>query len=231
MTRQKKLAYYSCYLNEPAGLVAKIIVSYAVTQVVAAWSNETIDARSAVESILQCFFHPALLNTSNQLHQTMFATVKLWVDSIPPDKKPRVLDGLTREGVRQGRHHDDEKRKAEVQVNLQMQSAVARSVGVSDVNQNSSTFGVGLSGAGGVSGIVGLAGMATVAGMAGTSSQGGISGMTGISGQGGLSGMAGISGQGSLSGVTNISGSRFGQRETIREPYDYSHNYHLARNV
>src|SRR5947207_1353073 len=98
----------SCYLNEPAGNVAKVIISFAVTQVVAAWSNETVDPRAAVESVLQCFCHPALL-TQSPLHKTMFATVKLWVDNIPIDKKARILDGLTSQGVRQGRNHDDEK--------------------------------------------------------------------------------------------------------------------------
>src|SRR5208282_914380 len=115
-----KCSYGSCYLNEPAGNVAKVVISFAVTQVVAAWSNETIDPRAAVESVLQCFCHPALL-TQSPLHQTMFATVKLWVDNIPVDKKARIFEGLTSQGVRQGRHHDDEKRKAEQQIAVQQQ--------------------------------------------------------------------------------------------------------------
>src|SRR5208282_5971919 len=104
----------SCYLNEPAGLVAKTIISYAVTKVVAAWSNELIDARATVDSILQCFCHPAFLSPLSQLQQSMFATVEAWIERQPADRKARILDGLTREGVRQGRHYDDEIRKVQV---------------------------------------------------------------------------------------------------------------------
>jgi hypothetical protein len=39
----------------------------------------------------------------------MLANVKNWIEQLIPDKRARVLDGLTREGVRLGRHHDDEK--------------------------------------------------------------------------------------------------------------------------
>lgn len=133
-------------MNEPAGNVAKVVISYAVTQVVAAWSNENVDPRAAVESVLQCFCHPALL-TQSPLHQTMFATVKLWVDNTPVDKRARIFEGLTSQGVRQGRHHDDEKRKAEQQIAVQQQAAfsttfattgsssLSRSVNAGVVNQ------------------------------------------------------------------------------------------------
>jgi hypothetical protein len=59
------------------------------------------------------FCHPALLNHSLPLHRDMFAVVKNWVDTLPSDKKRVILDGLTKEGVRDGRHHDDERRKVE----------------------------------------------------------------------------------------------------------------------
>jgi hypothetical protein len=133
----------SCYLNEPAGNVAKIIISFAVTQVVAAWSNENVDARAAVESVLQCFCHPALL-TQSQLHQTMFATVKLWVDNIPVDKRARIFEGLTSQGVRQGRHHDDEKRKAEQQIAIQQQAAFSATLATSSSPSLSRGVNVGI---------------------------------------------------------------------------------------
>ena len=138
-----KCSYGSCYLNEPAGNVAKVVISYAVTQVVAAWSNETVDPRAAVESILQCFCHPALL-TQSPLHQTMFATVKLWVDNIPVDKKARILEGLTSQGVRQGRHHDDEKRKAEQQIAVQQQAAFSTNFSTSGSASLSRSVNTGL---------------------------------------------------------------------------------------
>ena len=96
----------SCYLNEPAGQVAKVIVRFAVSQVVAAWSNPAIDAVNAVEAILTCFVHPALLDPASRFHQDMFSAVRIWTEQLSTEKKARILDGLTREGVRQGRHHD-----------------------------------------------------------------------------------------------------------------------------
>jgi Heterokaryon incompatibility protein Het-C len=127
-------------LNEPAGNVAKIIISYAVTQVVAAWSNENVDPRGAVESILTCFCHPALLNPQSQLHSTMMATVKLWVDNVPLDKQRRMFQGLTREGVRQGLHHDNEITvKVDAQISYSQQTVVTQFQGSRDIQDNQSS--------------------------------------------------------------------------------------------
>jgi hypothetical protein len=115
----------SCYLNEPAGKVAKVIVQFAVTQVVAAWSSDSIDPRAAINSVLQCFCHPAALNPSSKLHNDMLAVVKTWVDQLPATKKSTVLTGLTREGVKQGLHHDSEKQKLEQQPAVQRQAQPA----------------------------------------------------------------------------------------------------------
>src|SRR5579859_6602063 len=103
----------SCYLNDPAGQVAQVIVRHAVTEVVAAWSDHNVDPQRAIDSIVQCFCHPALLNRSSQLHMEMFSTVQRWIDGLPRDKKDRILEGLTKEGVRQGKHHDEEKKQVE----------------------------------------------------------------------------------------------------------------------
>jgi len=43
----------------------------------------------------------------------MFSTVKNWIEGLPRDRKETILEGLTREGVRQGRHHDEQKRRME----------------------------------------------------------------------------------------------------------------------
>ena len=104
--------HFSCYLNDPAGCLAKVIVRHTVTQVVAAWSDASRDPECAIDSILSCFCHPSLLNHSWQLHRDMFAVVKDWVEQIPPEKKTRILQGLTSEGVRRGQHHDSERRAA-----------------------------------------------------------------------------------------------------------------------
>jgi Heterokaryon incompatibility protein Het-C len=99
-------------LNDPAGRLAKVIVHFAVTQVVHAWSDPTINPHDAIAPILTCFVHPAFLDRQNPLHMDMFAAVESWVNDLPPDRKEVIFDGLTREGVREGRHHDDDVRSA-----------------------------------------------------------------------------------------------------------------------
>ena len=99
-------------MNDPAGRLAKVIVQFAVTQIVHAWSDPSIDPHRAIDPILTCFVHPALLDRQSKLHMDMFAAVQSWVNELPPDRKAMILDGLTREGVREGRHHDDDVRAA-----------------------------------------------------------------------------------------------------------------------
>jgi hypothetical protein len=42
----------------------------------------------------------------------MFAAVESWVNELPPDRREVIFEGLTSEGVREGRHHDDDVRSA-----------------------------------------------------------------------------------------------------------------------
>ena len=46
--------HFNLILNEPAGNLAKIIVKNAVTQVVKAWDNTSMNIHQATEEILQC---------------------------------------------------------------------------------------------------------------------------------------------------------------------------------
>jgi hypothetical protein len=151
----------SCYLNEPAGKVAKVIVQFVVTQVVAAWSSDTIDPRVTIGSILQCFYHPAALNPSSKLHNDMLAVVKTWVDQLPATKKSTVLTGLTREGVKQGLHHDDEKQKLEQQPAVQRQAQPT-------LPQLSGSRAVGSMGGIGAIGTAGIIGSTTTTSRTGT---------------------------------------------------------------
>lgn len=100
--------HFSCYLNDPAGQLAKVIIRHAVTEVVATWSDASRDIDRTIDSIVSCFCHPALLNRSWKLHQDMFAVIQNWVAQLPPEKKSRIMQGLTSDGVRRGEHHDNE---------------------------------------------------------------------------------------------------------------------------
>jgi Heterokaryon incompatibility protein Het-C len=102
--------HFSCYLNEPAGKVAIVIVRHAVQQVVSAWSDPSIDPNRAIDSILTVFCHPSLLIRNNPVQMEMFGVVERWINSCP--EKDKVLQRLTKEGVRAGRHHSSERKNA-----------------------------------------------------------------------------------------------------------------------
>ena len=55
------------------------------------------------------FCHPALLNRNNPVQMEMFSAVERWINN--HEDKNTMLEGLSKAGVRAGRHHDT-KRKA-----------------------------------------------------------------------------------------------------------------------
>lgn len=50
--------HFITILNEPAGKVAMVIVEHAVTAVVKAWGDESIQANEVVNTVLETFHHP-----------------------------------------------------------------------------------------------------------------------------------------------------------------------------
>jgi len=59
---------------------------------------------------MSVFCHPGLLNRNSAVQMEMYATVETWVNSLGPADKARMLDGLSKAGVRAGRHHDTERK-------------------------------------------------------------------------------------------------------------------------
>jgi hypothetical protein len=56
--------HFGTILNEPAGLVAQVIVEYTVIQVVKAWDDNSVDPRHLADDVMQCLFHPAFHNSN-----------------------------------------------------------------------------------------------------------------------------------------------------------------------
>lgn len=54
--------HFDLILNEPAGLVAQVIIEHTVNLVVKAWDDAGMNTRTVTEEILECLFHPAWLN-------------------------------------------------------------------------------------------------------------------------------------------------------------------------
>ncbi|KAK9244663.1 heterokaryon incompatibility protein Het-C-domain-containing protein [Lipomyces tetrasporus] len=94
--------HFSLYLNEPAGKVAKEVVSYVVPLVVHAWENTNIDPNEVLSNVLEVFHHPAL--ASRDIQQRMRQVVQAWADGLGRDKN-KVIDSLSSDGVRSGANH------------------------------------------------------------------------------------------------------------------------------
>ena len=103
--------HFSCYLNEPAGQVAIVIIKHAVTQVVQAWSDPNINPHQAIDNILTVFCHPSFLNVNNPVHMEMWGVVEKWLARMSESDKARMFEGLSKDGVRHGRHHGTQRKQ------------------------------------------------------------------------------------------------------------------------
>lgn len=92
--------HFATYLNEPAGKIATVIVSHVVPLVVQAWEDPDIDVNDVVASALEVFHHPAMASTSIQ--RKMRETLEEWVNNL--EDLETVIEGLSSEGVRNGKH-------------------------------------------------------------------------------------------------------------------------------
>ncbi|KAK9353543.1 heterokaryon incompatibility protein Het-C-domain-containing protein [Lipomyces doorenjongii] len=94
--------HFSLYLNEPAGKVAKEVVSYVAPLIVQAWENTNIDADEVLSKVLHVFHHPALART--EIQHRMRQVVQTWVDGLGRDKN-KIISSLSSDGVLSGTNH------------------------------------------------------------------------------------------------------------------------------
>ena len=96
--------HFSNMLNSPAGAVAAEILKYVAPRVLYAWQNTSVPVDHVLDDCMKIFHHPAVRDHSIEVHQSMFAVVKKWVDSLP-DRGRSLNDVLGSEGVRNGKNH------------------------------------------------------------------------------------------------------------------------------
>ncbi|KAK9386093.1 heterokaryon incompatibility protein Het-C-domain-containing protein [Lipomyces mesembrius] len=94
--------HFSLYLNEPAGKVAKEVLSYVVPLIVQAWENTNIDPDEVLSKVLHVFHHPALART--EIQHRMRQVVQTWVDGLGRDKN-KIISSLSSDGVLSGTNH------------------------------------------------------------------------------------------------------------------------------
>ncbi|KAI8817208.1 heterokaryon incompatibility protein Het-C-domain-containing protein [Fimicolochytrium jonesii] len=94
--------HFDLHLNEPAGLVAKVIVEHVANAVVTAWFDPSPAALDdAVNIALQVFHHPSSLLTpkKTRLQKDMFSAIKSWASA-----HPAAIAALDKDSVRAGWH-------------------------------------------------------------------------------------------------------------------------------
>ncbi|KAG8745998.1 hypothetical protein FRC10_006337 [Ceratobasidium sp. 414] len=84
-------------LNEPAGNLAKIIVTHTVQMITKAWDDTSVHARQVIEPILQCMFHPDFHDRNSAVQREMLQ----YMSTIKSHKDPQdIARRLSKESVR-----------------------------------------------------------------------------------------------------------------------------------
>ncbi|KAK4705310.1 hypothetical protein P7C70_g893, partial [Phenoliferia sp. Uapishka_3] len=92
--------HFVLILNEPAGKIATIILSYTVKQIVNAWEHDNVDPNAVARDVLKAFHHPYFFDSSSPIQREMGEYLKSWIDSQPHEDKTYILNALTKQSVR-----------------------------------------------------------------------------------------------------------------------------------
>ncbi|KAI0819917.1 Het-C-domain-containing protein [Trametes gibbosa] len=91
--------HFNLILNEPAGNLGKIILTYTANLVVKAWDDPSINVHGVTDDILQCLFHPDFHDRNSQIQREMLQYMHRWVQELA-GQQHEVLRRLTKQAVR-----------------------------------------------------------------------------------------------------------------------------------
>ncbi|KDQ31832.1 hypothetical protein PLEOSDRAFT_1053107 [Pleurotus ostreatus PC15] len=91
--------HFNLILNEPAGRIAQIIVKYAVTEIIKAWDDTSVNVHNVTEDILQCLFHPDFHNSNSRIQREMMQCMHDWVKGLG-GKQHQIISRLGKNEVR-----------------------------------------------------------------------------------------------------------------------------------
>ncbi|PCH35251.1 Het-C-domain-containing protein [Wolfiporia cocos MD-104 SS10] len=91
--------HFNLILNEPAGNLGRIILTYTVDRVVKAWDDPSINVHSVTEDILHCLFHPDFHDSNSPIQREMMQYMHSWVQSLGPQQS-EIMRRLTKQSVR-----------------------------------------------------------------------------------------------------------------------------------
>ncbi|KAH7920181.1 Het-C-domain-containing protein [Leucogyrophana mollusca] len=91
--------HFNLILNEPAGHLAKIILTHTVNWVIKAWDDTSVNVNQAIDDILQCLFHPDFHDPNSKVQREMMQYMNTWVQGLG-NKRTETLNRLSKESVR-----------------------------------------------------------------------------------------------------------------------------------
>ncbi|KAF9022321.1 Het-C-domain-containing protein [Hymenopellis radicata] len=93
--------HFNLILNEPAGLIAKVVLIHTVGLVTKAWDDPSANVQQVTEDALQCLFHPDFQNRNSKVQNEMMQCLHKWYQDLGK-RQQDVLRRLTKESVRSG---------------------------------------------------------------------------------------------------------------------------------
>lgn len=92
--------HFRTILNEPAGLIARMVTVNTVDKMVRVWENPTADVNAAINDILQCIFHPEFPQRGgSDIQNAMIGSVETWLNTMTPQDQAETLRRLTKDSI------------------------------------------------------------------------------------------------------------------------------------
>jgi len=91
--------HFNLILNEPAGHLAKIVLTHAVGLITRAWDDTSMNVRQVTEEILECLFHPDFHNSRSKVQREMLGYMHSWVQNLG-NNQHSILHRLNKQAVR-----------------------------------------------------------------------------------------------------------------------------------
>ncbi|KAJ7682980.1 heterokaryon incompatibility protein Het-C-domain-containing protein [Mycena rosella] len=91
--------HFNLILNEPAGHLARLVLIHAVTLIIKAWDDNSVNVHHAIEDILSCLFHPDFHNNQSKIQREMMQYMSTWVNGLGA-RKHSILQRLSKNAVR-----------------------------------------------------------------------------------------------------------------------------------
>lgn len=92
--------HFRTILNEPAGLIARLVSVNTADKMVRVWENPTADVDAAISDILQCIFHPDFPQPGgSDIQDAMIGSVETWLNTMTPQDQTETLRRLTKDSI------------------------------------------------------------------------------------------------------------------------------------